>query len=198
MSDRDLTGSRSGSGNLPGSSGSSGSGGGSGMGAGSGGMSGSGTIGGSSTAGTSATGGSTSASSSGMSSGGTGSIGSGSGAGSTAAGGSGIAQSATEAVDTVKEHLADAGSRASTIASQGIEGAATGLSKAAELLRGRGEAAGGVPTDVVADKLDSASRYLHSGGGQLIGDLEAMVRRNPTQALLVAAGIGFLLSKIGK
>jgi ElaB/YqjD/DUF883 family membrane-anchored ribosome-binding protein len=45
--------------------------------------------------------------------------------------------------------------------------------------------------------LDQAARYLQDkDSAQLIADLEALVRRKPTESLLVAAGVGFLLSKI--
>jgi ElaB/YqjD/DUF883 family membrane-anchored ribosome-binding protein len=50
---------------------------------------------------------------------------------------------------------------------------------------------------MVADKLDAASVYLRDKDSQqLMADLEALVRRKPTESLLVAAGVGFLFSKI--
>jgi ElaB/YqjD/DUF883 family membrane-anchored ribosome-binding protein len=83
----------------------------------------------------------------------------------------------------------------------GIDRAATGLDTAADMLRERGEQMGGSgvqsSTAMVADKLDAAAVYLRDkDSDQLIKDLEALVRQKPTQSLLVAAGVGFVLSKI--
>jgi ElaB/YqjD/DUF883 family membrane-anchored ribosome-binding protein len=48
-----------------------------------------------------------------------------------------------------------------------------------------------------ADRLDAAAKYLKDKDSQqLMTDLEELVRRKPTQTLLVAAGVGFLLSKV--
>lgn len=47
------------------------------------------------------------------------------------------------------------------------------------------------------EKLDSASQYLQGKDtDQLLIDLEALARRNPVESLLVAAGVGFVLSKL--
>jgi ElaB/YqjD/DUF883 family membrane-anchored ribosome-binding protein len=57
----------------------------------------------------------------------------------------------------------------------------------------------GVAANKAADTLDSASRYLqHADAGTWMDDLDSIVRQHPTQSLLVAAGAGFLLSKLGK
>jgi ElaB/YqjD/DUF883 family membrane-anchored ribosome-binding protein len=70
------------------------------------------------------------------------------------------------------------------------------------MIRERGEQMGagsgaGSSAAMVADKLDAASTYLRDkDSAQLIADLERVVREKPTQSLLVAAGVGFLLSKI--
>jgi ElaB/YqjD/DUF883 family membrane-anchored ribosome-binding protein len=115
----------------------------------------------------------------------------------------GIAQSAGDAVDTVKEQLAGATSRASELAGKGVDSAASGLNKAADKLRDMNatENAPGMTGTAVAkaaDTLDSASRYLQRDVGTWVDDLQSIVRRHPTQSLLVAAGAGFLLSKLGK
>jgi len=48
-----------------------------------------------------------------------------------------------------------------------------------------------------ADTLDSASQFLQNKDtGQLMDDVEALVRQKPVESLLIAAGIGFVLSKI--
>jgi ElaB/YqjD/DUF883 family membrane-anchored ribosome-binding protein len=92
--------------------------------------------------------------------------------------------------------------QATAAADQGIDKAATGLDKAADMIRERGEQLGGdsgaqSSVTMVADKLDAASVYLRDKDSQqLMADLEALVRRKPTESLLVAAGVGFLFSKI--
>jgi ElaB/YqjD/DUF883 family membrane-anchored ribosome-binding protein len=92
--------------------------------------------------------------------------------------------------------------QATAAADQGIDKAATGLDKAADMIRERGEQLSGhsgaqSSVTMVADKLDTASVYLRDKDSQqLMADLEALVRRKPTESLLVAAGVGFLFSKI--
>lgn len=115
----------------------------------------------------------------------------------------GIAQSAGEAVDTVKEQLAGATSRASDLAGKGVEATASGLNKAAGKLRDMNvtDNAQGMASTAVAkaaDTLDSASHYLKRDASTWVDDLQSIVRQHPTQSLLVAAGTGFLLSKLGK
>jgi ElaB/YqjD/DUF883 family membrane-anchored ribosome-binding protein len=116
----------------------------------------------------------------------------------------GLTQRAGEAVDTVKEQLAGATTRASDIASKGVDATASGLNKAADKLRDMNATDGaqgmaGVAANKAADTLDSASRYLqHADAGTWMDDLDSIVRQHPTQSLLVAAGAGFLLSKLGK
>ncbi|HET7093214.1 MAG TPA: hypothetical protein VFI22_07050, partial [Thermomicrobiales bacterium] len=77
----------------------------------------------------------------------------------------GIAHSAGEAVDTVKEQLAGATSRASDLAGKGVGSAASGLTKAADKLRDmnateNAPGMAGTAAAKAADTLDSASRYL--------------------------------------
>jgi hypothetical protein len=109
---------------------------------------------------------------------------------------SGVASQATEAAGVVKEQLSGVAAKASDITSQATEQAAGGLQKAAEMLREQGGEGGG-PVVTVADKLESASGMLQgvSGGGMTSG-LASTVRSKPNQALLVAVGVGFLLSKV--
>lgn len=105
-------------------------------------------------------------------------------------------QGAAEAVDTVKEQLAGVGGKASTVAGQASEKAATGLESAAHLLREKGTDLGGPGVTQLADRLETAAGSLHDvRGDQVVAGLESMVRRNPTQAMLVAAGLGFLVAK---
>jgi ElaB/YqjD/DUF883 family membrane-anchored ribosome-binding protein len=48
-----------------------------------------------------------------------------------------------------------------------------------------------------ADKMEAGAQMLREKDTeQIVSDLEALVRRKPVESLLVAAGIGFVLSKI--
>jgi ElaB/YqjD/DUF883 family membrane-anchored ribosome-binding protein len=105
-------------------------------------------------------------------------------------------QGANEAVDTVKEQLAAASDKASGAAGQASDKAAAGLHSAADMLRERGGQVAGPGAATVADRIDSAASAMEGvSGEQMVSGLESMVRRNPTQALLVAAGAGFLLAR---
>ncbi len=83
---------------------------------------------------------------------------------------------------------------------KGIDSAASGLEQAANKLRQQGEqreGTMGTAAAKTADTLETASTYLHEKDtDQLVTDLEALVRRKPVESVLVAAGIGFVLSKI--
>jgi hypothetical protein len=103
-------------------------------------------------------------------------------------------QGAADAADIVKEQLAVAGDKASTAATLATERAATGLHSAADMLRERAPESGAAPA--VADRLDSAATAVQEmTGDQIVAGLEAMVRRNPIQTLLIAAAAGFLLAR---
>jgi ElaB/YqjD/DUF883 family membrane-anchored ribosome-binding protein len=85
-------------------------------------------------------------------------------------------------------------------ADQGMDAAASGLGQAADKLREQGEhreGAVGNAAAKTADTLDGASQYLKDKDtAQLMDDLEAFVRQRPVESLLIAAGIGIVLSKI--
>lgn len=112
-------------------------------------------------------------------------------------------QKAGAAMETAKQKTDQVADQATTKVDAGIDKAAGGLDKLADTIRGRAESTGeggGSPmlsrATMVADKLDAAAQYLRGKDtDQLVTDLEALVRRKPTQSLLVAAGVGFLLSK---
>lgn len=81
----------------------------------------------------------------------------------------------------------------------GMQKSAEGLKKAAEKARSVSEERSG-PVGTIgvqtADVLEKGAGYLEQGDtGQLIEDLEALVRRRPVEAMLVAAGMGFIVSK---
>ena len=112
-------------------------------------------------------------------------------------------ETATQAVDTVRERAGQVTEQVTTRADQGIDVAASGLDRAADMLRERSQGMGGEGSGMqatatqLADRLDTASQYLRDKDSQqLMTDLEELVRRKPTESLLVAAGVGFLLSKV--
>ncbi len=112
-------------------------------------------------------------------------------------------QKAGSAMDTAKQKTDQIADQAATKVDAGIDKAAGGLDKLADTIRGRAESSGESGASpllsratMVADKLDVTAQYLRGKDtDQLITDLEALVRRKPTQSMLVAAGVGFLLSK---
>ncbi len=55
----------------------------------------------------------------------------------------------------------------------------------------------GTASSAVANTLESGDRYLREDGlGGMAEDVTDLIRRNPTPAVLVGIGIGFLLAKI--
>jgi ElaB/YqjD/DUF883 family membrane-anchored ribosome-binding protein len=105
-----------------------------------------------------------------------------------------------EALSTAKERAGDMASQAQARTDQGMQRAAEGMSHAAEALRQRGEGqsgAMGTAASTAANTLDEAGSYLRDKDtDQLLQDIEALIRRKPVESLLVAAGAGFVLSKL--
>ena len=105
-----------------------------------------------------------------------------------------------EALSTAKDKASEVSSQAQAKADEGMNKAAEGVTQAADMLRQRGEQSGGTmgtAAATVADKLDSTGSYLREKDtDQLMSDIEALIRRKPVESLLVAAGAGFVLSKI--
>jgi ElaB/YqjD/DUF883 family membrane-anchored ribosome-binding protein len=105
-----------------------------------------------------------------------------------------------EALSGAKDKAAEVSGQAHAKADEGMTKAAEGVGQAADMLRQRGEQTGGTvgtAATTVADKLDSAGSYLQEKDtDQLLQDLESLIRRKPVESLLVAAGAGFVLSKL--
>jgi ElaB/YqjD/DUF883 family membrane-anchored ribosome-binding protein len=105
-----------------------------------------------------------------------------------------------EAMEQAKAKADELGGVAHEKSDEGIDKASAGLSSAASMLREQGEKQEGQVGTVAAtaaDKLDSASGYLRDrDSDQIVSDLEDLVRRKPVESLLVAAGVGLLLSRI--
>jgi ElaB/YqjD/DUF883 family membrane-anchored ribosome-binding protein len=87
-------------------------------------------------------------------------------------------------------------------ADEGMHKAAQTMDQAAQTLRQRGSEQGGPVGQVAntaADTLGSASEYLQgTDTAEMMDQVEAYIRQNPVQSLLIAAGVGFVLSKAFK
>ncbi len=107
---------------------------------------------------------------------------------------------ASEMSDQAQDKASEMSGKAQDKADQGMDAAASGLGQAADKVREQGEqreGAVGVAATRTADTLDTASQYLKDKDtAQIMNDLEAFVRRKPVESLLIAAGIGIVLSKI--
>ena len=107
-------------------------------------------------------------------------------------------QKGQQARDKAEQFAGEAQHRAD----EGMHKAAQSMDQAAEMLRQRGEEQGGPMGQVAstaADTLGSASAYLEgTDTAEMMDQLEAYIRKNPMQSLLIAAGVGFVLSKAFK
>lgn len=73
------------------------------------------------------------------------------------------------------------------------------LESAAESLRGRLPREGrvGVAAKAVTDGLESSGSYLQEQGVTgMVDEVESLIRRYPVQALLLGAGLGYVLSRL--
>ena len=112
-------------------------------------------------------------------------------------------EKASQVADQARQQAGQVAAQVSTKADAGIEKAAGGLDRAADMLRQKSEQMGGQGSGIqsvatqAATQLDTAAQFLKDKDtDQLMADLEDLVRRKPAQTLLVAAGVGFLLSKV--
>ncbi|MBA3274357.1 MAG: hypothetical protein H0T72_01080 [Chloroflexia bacterium] len=107
---------------------------------------------------------------------------------------------AGEVTGKAQQKAGEVGEQVHSKADSGLDSAASGLGQAADMLRQQGEqrqGTVGTAAAKTADSLESASTYLREKDtDQLMTDLEALVRQKPVESVLVAAGIGFVLSKI--
>jgi len=82
----------------------------------------------------------------------------------------------------------------------GMSKAAEGLDRVVETVRGRTESMGDnqltSAATMAADRMASGAEALRSmDGEELVTGLESMIRQKPIETLLVAAGVGFVLSR---
>jgi len=116
---------------------------------------------------------------------------------STSGGGQGMTEKLKE---TTTEKMSQVGDQASSKLDAGMEKAAGGLGTLAETMRDKsGSMSEGQVQTIVstaADKIESGADMLRQKDtDQLITDLETFVRSKPVESLLIAAGIGFVVSK---
>ena len=81
------------------------------------------------------------------------------------------------------------------VAANGLKGAARTLHRRADDITTSAERVSAV-THKVADKVESASRYVrHNDGRDMLADVETIVRRHPTKSLLAAIAVGFIAAR---
>ena len=107
---------------------------------------------------------------------------------------------AKDALSGVTEKASGIGGQATSKADAGMEKAAGGLDSLASMVRDRGESMGeGQVASIAtaaADRMSSGAEMLRgTDTDQLMTDLEGLILRRPVESLLVAAGIGYLISR---
>ena len=116
-----------------------------------------------------------------------------------------VTQTAGQALHTAQAKVGQVAGQAATTANQGMDAAAGGLNSLAGTIRDRSQSMSGQGPSgtaqqaaaAAADKLETAAQYLRqTDPEQLVTELEALVRRRPVEAVLVAVGLGFLLSRV--
>jgi ElaB/YqjD/DUF883 family membrane-anchored ribosome-binding protein len=111
-----------------------------------------------------------------------------------------ISQAATQ----VKEKMSDLGEAAAEKVDECRDATAGGLEKAGAVLRessrnlpGGGRVSG--MARAAADSLSTTADYVREhDSGQMLSDMERLVKNNPGPALLAAAAIGFLVGRAFK
>lgn len=113
-----------------------------------------------------------------------------------------MADKAGSMMDDGKQKAGEMAGMAQQRADEGMDKAADAMGKGADMLRERGSQQGGTVgqvADTAAGAMESAGQYLHEHDtGEMMDQVEAYIRKNPTQSLLIAAGVGFVLAKAFK
>ena len=115
--------------------------------------------------------------------------------------GSNLSDRVSDAVEQTKGKLTEFGSAAADkidqnriAAASGLEGAAGTLHQRADQLPG-GEKVSNMAHSA-ADKLSATADYVRQNDlNSMMSDVESFVKKNPGPALLVAAGLGFLVAR---
>lgn len=109
----------------------------------------------------------------------------------------------TESLERTGEQLTREGrdfiNKASDKAHETVESVGDKIAGASETLQGKlketGKEVGEVVT-AVSDKVRSSAQYLEDSSVQeVVEDVTGLIKRYPLQALLIGAGIGFLLAR---
>lgn len=114
-----------------------------------------------------------------------------------------------EAMDKAKGMMDEGKNKAGEMAGMaqgkmdgGMTKAGESMDSAAQMLRDKGEQQGGTVGTVAstaAGAIESAGSFLQEANtGEMMDQLETYIRQNPTQSLLIAAGVGFVLAKAFK
>lgn len=113
-----------------------------------------------------------------------------------------VAGKAQNMMEEGKEKASEFASTAQDRADEGMNKTADGLHTAADKVRERGSEHGGAvasAADTAANAMESAENYLRdTNTAEMMDQVEAYIRKNPTQSLLIAAGVGFVLAKAFK
>lgn len=104
-------------------------------------------------------------------------------------------QAASSALNKAQEMATNAGKRvdeATTALGQHVQSMAGNLRE-----RGPQEGMFGTASGAVADRLDTAGRYLQEEGVMgMAEDVTELIRRNPIPSMLVGIGIGYMLARL--
>jgi ElaB/YqjD/DUF883 family membrane-anchored ribosome-binding protein len=114
---------------------------------------------------------------------------------------SGVMDQASGMMGQGKEKAGEMAGMAQGKVDGGMTKAGETMDSAAQMLRDKGEQGGAMGTvaDTAANAMESAGSFLQEANtGEMMDQLENYIRQNPTQALLIAAGVGFVLAKAFK
>jgi ElaB/YqjD/DUF883 family membrane-anchored ribosome-binding protein len=111
-----------------------------------------------------------------------------------------IKAKATDTFEQVKDQGQQAAGAMEDKANQGIHGAADAAQGLADTIR---QQAPNLPSDRASDLAYQAAGGLERGAqylrqtdvGEMQGDLENLIRRHPTQSLMIGLAIGFLVAR---
>ena len=105
---------------------------------------------------------------------------------------------ATQVASDVQAKAADVAGQAADKADAATNTAGAKIQDAAQMLRDKAPTDGpiGQAATATADTLDRAGSYLQQQDlSGMRSDFEALVKKHPTESLLVAFGVGFLLAR---
>jgi ElaB/YqjD/DUF883 family membrane-anchored ribosome-binding protein len=110
-----------------------------------------------------------------------------------------VQDKAGQVADQAQAKAGQVADQATSKVDEGMDKAASGLNQAADMLRQRGQSMGGGTASTVANTaastLEQGAQFLRENDtDQLIAEVENFVRRKPMESLLIAAGVGFVLS----